>query len=129
MMTALLAQAETSDASAGAVLVFLLFGVALIALMIAALWMVFTKAGHPGWAAIVPFYNLYILLKIAGRPGWWLLLMLIPLVSLVILIVVYIDVAKAFDKGAGFGVGLALLGIVFLPILGFGSAQYVGADR
>ncbi|ATC65659.1 signal peptidase I [Nibricoccus aquaticus] len=100
---------------------------AIIVLVIAGFWKVFVKAGHPGWAAIVPIYNVYILLKIAGKPGWWLLLFFIPIVSLVIAILVSIDVAKAFGKGAGFGVGLALLGFVFYPILGFGDAEYQSA--
>ena len=100
---------------------------ALIVLVIAGFWKVFVKAGHPGWAAIVPIYNIYILLKIAGKPGWWLLLFFIPVVSLVIMILVSIEVAKAFGKGGGFGVGLAFLGFIFYPILGFGDAKYQAA--
>lgn len=100
---------------------------ALVVLLIAGFWRVFTKAGQPGWAAIIPIYNVYILLKIAGRPAWWLLLFLIPIVSLVIAIIVAIDVAKAFGKGTGFGIGLALLGPIFYSILGFGDATYQGA--
>ena len=100
---------------------------AIAVLVIAGFWKVFTKAGHPGWAAIIPFYNVYILLKIAGRPGWWLLLFLIPVVNFVIAIIVAIDVAKSFGKGTGFGVGLAFLGPIFYPILGFGDATYQGA--
>jgi hypothetical protein len=100
---------------------------ALIVLVIAGFWKVFVKAGHPGWAAIVPIYNIYILLKIAGKPGWWLLLFFIPVVSLVVMILVSLEVAKAFGKGGGFGVGLALLGFVFYPILGFGDAKYQAA--
>ena len=99
---------------------------AIIVVVIAGFWKVFVKAGHPGWAAIIPIYNIYILLKIAGRPGWWLLLFLIPIVSFVIAIIVAIDVAKAFGKGTGFGVGLALLSPIFYPILGFGDAVYQG---
>jgi len=100
----------------------------LIALFeIAAYWKVFTKAGQPGWAVIVPLYNAYIMLKIAGKPGWWLLLFLIPLVNFVILIIVSIELAKAFGKTTGFGLGLAFLGAIFIPILGFGSAKYQGA--
>jgi hypothetical protein len=97
---------------------------AVVVLIIAGFWKVFTKAGQPGWAAIIPFYNFYILLKIVGRPGWWLLLLLIPLVNIVIAVLVAIDVAKAFGKGTGFGLGLAFLGFIFYPILGFGSATY-----
>lgn len=96
-------------------------------LMIVAMWKVFTKAGQPGWASIIPIYNLYIWCKIVGRPWWWILLMLIPFVNFIILIILCIDTAKSFGKGAGFGIGLALLGIIFWPILGFGSAQYQGA--
>ncbi len=94
--------------------------------IIASLWKVFTKAGQPGWATLVPIYNFIVLLKIAGKPAWWVVLFLIPLVSIVVAFITYISLAKAFGKGAGFGVGLVLLGPIFLPILGFGSAQYVG---
>lgn len=100
---------------------------AFVVFVIASLWTVFNKAGQPGWAAIVPIYNIYVLLKIAGRPGWWLLLYLIPIVSFVIAIIVSIDVAKAFGKGSGFGVGLALLSPIFYPILAFGDARYQSA--
>ena len=95
-------------------------------LMIAALWKVFTKAGQPGWPSIVPILNTYFLCKVAGRPGWWVILMLIPFVNFVIWIILCIDVAKSFRKGVGFGIGLLLLPIIFFPILGFGSAQYQG---
>lgn len=99
---------------------------AVIILLIAGMWKVFSKAGQPGWAAIIPIFNLYVLCKVAGRPGWWLILMLIPLVNFIILIIVSIDVAKNFGKGAGFGIGLFLLPFIFYPMLGFGSAQYQG---
>jgi hypothetical protein len=95
-------------------------------LLIVAMWKVFTKAGQPGWASIIPIYNLYIWCKIVGRPGWWILLMLIPLVNIIVGIILCIDMAKSFGKGVGFGIGLALLGVIFVPILGFGSAQYQG---
>ena len=96
------------------------------ALVIAGFWKVFTKAAQPGWAAIVPIYNLVILVKIAGKPVWWVVLCLVPIVSIVILLLVSIAVAKKFGKGAGFAVGLLLLPMVFYPILGFGSAEYQG---
>jgi Family of unknown function (DUF5684) len=95
-------------------------------LVIVAMWKVFTKAGQPGWASIIPIYNVYIWCKIVGRPGWWIILMLIPFVNFIILIILSIDMAKSFGKGVGFGIGLAFLGIIFLPILGFGSATYQG---
>jgi hypothetical protein len=101
--------------------------VAVVILEIAAMWKVFVKAGEPGWAAIIPIYNTYILLKIVGRPWWWLLLLLIPFVNIVMLIVVLNDLSKSFGKTVGFTVGLVLLGVIFIPILGFGPAEYRGA--
>jgi Family of unknown function (DUF5684) len=124
----LLAQVEYSYSSQGqAPSPAVLIAELLIALLvIVAMWKVFTKAGRPGWASIIPIYNMYVWCKIVGRPGWWVILMLIPLMNIVIGIIVCIDLAKSFGKGAGFGIGIALLGIIFLPILGFGSAQYQG---
>ncbi len=107
------------------VLIALLF----LVLVIASLWVVFTKAGEEGWKAIIPIWNLIVLLRIAGREWWWVFLFLIPIVSFVVTIIVFIDVAKAFGKGAGFGVGLALLGFIFLPILAFGDAEFQGSPN
>jgi Family of unknown function (DUF5684) len=99
---------------------------AFMILMIAACWKIFTKAGQPGWVAIIPIYNWYILCKIVGRPGWWVILLFIPFVNFIVGIILCIDLAKSFGKGVGFGIGLILLGVIFFPILGFGSAQYQG---
>jgi uncharacterized protein DUF5684 len=100
-------------------------GVVFGLLMIIALWKVFTKAGRPGWAAIIPIYNIYTLLKVAGRPGWWLILLLIPVVNIVVAIIVSLDVAKAFGKGGLFGFfGLFVFSLIGYLILGFGGARY-----
>jgi len=88
------------------------------------MWKIFTKAGQPGWAAIIPIYNIVVLLQVVKKPVWWILLMLIPLVNFIILILVFVELAKVFGKGAGFGVGLILLGFIFMPMLAFGDAQY-----
>jgi hypothetical protein len=94
---------------------------------IAGLWKVFAKSGQPGWACLIPFYNGYVLLKIAGRPGWWLILFLIPLVNIVIALLVAIDIAKSFGQSTVFGVVLLfLLGGVGYLILGFGNYRYLG---
>jgi hypothetical protein len=122
----LLAQADYSSQGNPPSPVSMIFGLLIALLLIVAMWKVFTKAGQPGWASIIPIYNLYIWCKIVGRPWWWILLMLIPLVNFIICIILCIDLAKSFGKGVGFGIGLALLGIIFFPILGFGSAQYQG---
>ena len=118
------AQVPSSAAMQGVAMVFVVLWAAVLLLMVASLWKVFTKAGEPGWAAIVPIYNLIVLLKIAGKPAWWFLLMIIPVVNFVVAIIVAISLAKNFGKGAGFGLGLAFLFPVFYPILGFGSARY-----
>src|SRR5258706_4814533 len=85
-------------------------------------WKVFVKANQPGWASMVPFYNLYCLTQVAGRPAWWLVLMFIPFVNLVIIIILGIDISARFGRGGGTAAGPILLPIPFHPILGFGSA-------
>jgi hypothetical protein len=87
----------------------------------------FEKAGYPGWGVLIPIYNAYILVKIAGRPGWWVILLFIPLINIAIAIVVSIDVAKAFGQSALFGfILIFLLGGIGYLILGFGNYQYQG---
>jgi hypothetical protein len=99
---------------------------AIMVFFIATMWKLFTKAGKPGWASLVPIYNLVVYLEIVGRPVWWIVLMILPIVSFIVLIVMTVDLAKSFGKGGGFAVGLIFLGFIFYPILAFGSAQYVG---
>jgi hypothetical protein len=94
---------------------------------LAALWKVYAKAGQPGWGAIIPIYNAYLLCKIANRPGWWVILLIIPIVNIVIAIIVWHEVSKAFGHGGGFTVGLILLSFIYVPILGFGASQYRGS--
>jgi len=101
-----------------------LFMFAVAILILVAMWKVYQKAGKPGWAAIVPIYNILVLLEIVGKPWWWLLLMFIPFVNIVIMILVYLELATVFSKGTGFGCGLILLPFVFVPMLAFGDAQY-----
>jgi len=105
---------------------FLIVILAVAVVVIAAMWKVFTKAGQPGWAAIVPIYNYVILLNIVGRPTWWVLLMFVPLINIVIAIIIHLELAKSFGKSTGFGIGLILLGPIFFPILGFGDSRYQG---
>jgi hypothetical protein len=118
---------EVANQAAGAVGTgILLVYIAIIALTIVSVWKIFTKAGQPGWASIVPIYNVIVMLKIAGKPLWWILLLFIPIVNLVILILTYVAISKNFGKGGGFAAGLVLLPIIFLPILAFGDAKFVG---
>ncbi len=106
--------------------IMLLVWLGLIVVIIAGIWKVFVKAGKPGWAALVPIYNIIVMLEIVGRPLWWFVLLLIPIVGIVIAIIISIDMAKSFGKGTGYGIGLALLGPIFYPMLGFGDAKYLG---
>jgi len=72
----------------------------------------------------VPIYNIIVLLKIAGKPVWWIILLFVPFVNFVIGILAAIGVAKNFGKGAGFGIGLVFLPFIFYPILAWSDAQY-----
>lgn len=121
----LLLQGDAGDTMAG--LVGGLVGLIVAVVYIAALWRVFLKADQPGWAVLIPIYNLYVMLKIVGRPWWWMLLFFVPFVNFVIPILVAIDLARSFGKSTVFGVVLLwLLGAIGFLILGFGSARYVG---
>lgn len=106
--------------------IFFLVWLGFIVFFIAAMWKVFEKAEQPGWTAIVPIYNLYIMTKIGGKPGWWVIMFFLPIVNLIFLIWLYNMISKSFGKAEGFTVGLVILGFIFWPVLGFGSAQYQG---
>lgn len=99
---------------------------AIAAIFIVAMWKIYTKAGQPGWASLVPFYNILVLLKIVGKPAWWLVLFFIPLVNIVVGFIIYAGLAKAFGKGTGFALGLIFLSPIFFLLLAFGDAEYVG---
>lgn len=99
---------------------------AVIIVMIAAVWKVFTKAGQPGWAVFIPIYNAIVWLRVCGKPGWWIILLIIPLVNIIISLLASLGMAKNFGKGTGFGIGLWLLGPIFLLILAFGDSKYQG---
>lgn len=99
---------------------------ALTILQIIATWRIYEKAGQPGWACLIPIYNFYVLLKIVGKPGWWLIWMFVPIANAVVLIWVTNLLSKSFGKGVGFTLGLIFLSIIFYPILGFGNAEYQG---
>jgi hypothetical protein len=105
---------------------FWIIWLAVMVFYIAALWKVFTKAGQPGWAAIVPIYNCVVLLQIGGKPIWWILLLLIPLVNIVVGIMMWHAISTNFGKGVGFTLGLIFLGFIFIPILAWSDAEYLG---
>ena len=105
---------------------YYIFSLLLSLFMLICLWKIFVKAGKPGWAAIVPIYNCYVLFEITWGKGIKFLLMLIPLANIVFGIMTCVKLVKAFGKDGVWAVGLIFLGIVFYPILAFGSSRYLG---
>jgi hypothetical protein len=97
---------------------------AVVVLMLASMWKIFTKAGKPGWAAIVPIYNIIVLLEVVGRPVWWFVLMLIPFVNIVVWIIVLHDLSKVFGKGVGMTLLNIFLPFIGYPMLAWGAATY-----
>lgn len=114
---------------AGYATVYLVVALAISILNIIAMWKIYAKAGKPGWACIIPFYSQYCLFDIVWGNGWLFLLSYIPLVNIVVMIILYFKLAKAFGKGTGFGFGLLFLRTIFVLILGFGSAEYIGPQE
>lgn len=126
---------SSSAAVAGAAVGTMLATIIIVSLIVyvisvIAMWKLFTKAGKPGWASIVPIYNAVVLFQIAGLNPFLLLLALIPIVNvfamIVLMILLNINLAKAFGKSTGFAVGLIFLNSIFMLILGLGDSQYVG---
>ena len=110
----------------GILIVYYIIVLALAVLILAGMWKIFVKAGKPGWGAIVPCYNLYCLFEMSFGNGWLFLLCLVPCVNVVMEIILMVKLAKAFGKGGGFAAGLIFLPVIFIPMLGFGDAEYVG---
>jgi hypothetical protein len=98
----------------------------ILLIILIAFWKIFTKAGKPGWASIIPIYSAIVLLEIVGKPAWWIILMLIPLVNVVIIIMVIHRLSLSFGKGTGMTLLLIFLPFIGLPVLAFGNAAYVG---
>lgn len=120
-----LAQTTTTESEGGSTL-GIIIALVVAVIEIASFWVLYSKADQPGWAAIIPIYNIWVWLKVIDRPWWWLILLFIPFVNIIVIIAMYLDLAKSFGKGMGFGCGLIILPIIFLPLLAFGGAQYTG---
>jgi hypothetical protein len=108
--------------------IFTLLGISLFLAILqhAALWRIYEKAGKPGWASLIPFYNFFVLLQIVEKPEWWIVFLFIPIVNMVIMIWVTNLLSKIFGKNEAFTLGLIFLGFIFYPILGFGNSSYEG---
>jgi len=102
----------------------LYYSIAWTLFLITAGWVLYAKANQKGWSVLIPYYNLYIMLVIVGRPWWWLLLYFVPVVGMVVAIINMIELARAFGQTTLFGVGLIFLSPIFFPILAFGDSNY-----
>jgi hypothetical protein len=118
----------TSGDAASVSPVAILVEVVLVVVLIAAMWKVFAKAGRPGWAAIIPIYNTITLLQITGKSGWWFLGLCVPFLNIYVYIRLMFNLASVYGRSIGFGFGLLFLAPIFLLILGFGGAEYVGPN-
>ena len=118
--------AAYAAAASGVSAVYAILSLAISVLTLVAMWKLFVKAGRAGWKCLIPFYNTYCLYDIACGNGWLFLLMFVPCVNVVVGIMMLFKLAKAFGQGTGFGFGLLFLNTIFILILGFGSAEYVG---
>lgn len=103
---------------------YLVFVLAIAVVMLISMWKIYSKAGQPGWAVLVPIYNLVVLLNIVRKPVWWILLMCIPFVNFIIAILIYLELAKVFNKDTAFGLGIVFLPLIFIPMLAFGKSEY-----
>ena len=112
-------------AAASIIIVYLV----IIVVMIASSWKIHEKAGKPGWTAIIPIYNTIILLEIAGKPVWWIVLFMIPIANIIAPVMVNLEVAKKFGLSQGFGIGMSFLPLIFMPILAFGPAKFEAEDK
>ena len=118
--------AAYAAAASGVSAVYAILSLAISVLTLVAMWKLFVKAGRAGWKCLIPFYNTYCLYDIAWGNGWLFLLMFVPCVNVVVGIMMLFKLAKAFGQGTGFGFGLLFLNTIFILILGFVSAEYVG---
>lgn len=121
--------AAAAAVGTGVLTVYYIFVIAVAVLTLVAMWKIFVKAGKPGWACIIPFYNMYCLYEIAWGTGWLFLLTFIPCVNVVVGIIMLFKLAKAFGQGVGFGFGLLFLNTIFVLILGFGKYEYIGPSN
>ena len=128
----LLGGASFAAALLGFVATYALVIMAIAIIGIIANWKIFNKAGKPGWASIVPVYNMVVLFQIVGLSPWLLLLFIVPFVNFIAIIVLGIMIpfrlAKSFGKDIGWGFGLLFLSFIFNLILAFGSSEYVGPN-
>ena len=122
-------QAQNAAGLAGMGAGMIIFELAIMVFMIVTLWKIYTKAGKPGWASIIPIYDILVLIEIAGLEWWYILLLLVPFANIYAIFKIYIELAHKFGKSTGFGVLTVFFSLICLPILAFGDAKYQGAKK
>ncbi len=121
------ANLATAGLAIGGFMIFIwILSLVLIVIKLIGLWKVFSKAGHAGWESLIGGHNIFVELEMAGIKGYWFFLLFVPIANIVVTFWKDIELAKSFGKGTGFGVGMALLPWIFIPILGFGKSEYMG---
>lgn len=108
------------------IVIAILFCLAIVVFIYVSYWRIYEKAGKPGWACLIPFYNVIVLLEIIGKPWWWIFLLLIPVANIIFAVLMTHYLSKSFAQSDGFTVGLVFLPFIFYPILGYGEAEYIG---
>ena len=112
--------------------VFAAMGIYMVVICIVAvfaivcMWKIFSKAGQPGWASLIPFYNNYVLFEIAWGNGLLFLLLFVPVANFVVMIILWVKLSQSFGYSAAFAIGLLFLPVIFLTILAFGNNRYIG---
>jgi len=117
---------DSTSASSSISVIFGIIALAVCIFLIVCEWKLFKKAGKPGWAAIIPIYNLYVLFDIIYGKGIKFLLLLVPILNVIISVAVSIRTAQVYGKGTGLGVLNLFFPFIVLPILAFGDAEYKG---
>lgn len=125
---------NSSDALLGGMLAgYLIAFLVIYVLAVIAMWKIFTKAGKPGWASLIPVYNIIVMYQIVGLNPLLVILLFIPFINgiaaIILSIIQCIRLSKAFGKGTGFTLGLIFLSPIFLLILGFGNDKYIGFEK
>ena len=126
------------------VLIILVITLAIAIVTIIGTWKVLEKGNKPGWGALIPIYNTYLLCDMVGVNPWWIviticspILNVIPVigslanvtVTIYFAVLLNVSLARAFKKEDGFAVGLVLLPTIFYLILGFGKDnKYYGKN-
>ena len=126
-MSGLVVDPTTNTAADGGMLSTMLVLIGAVYLFfLVATWKLYSKASRPGWASLIPIYSTVVFCQVCGRSGWLTLALMIPGVNVIVSIMLTVDLARVFGRGAGMVLGLIFLSPIFFPILAFGSSRYVG---